>query len=401
MKLSRSNHRMSAERIRWVVGCMTGTSLDGLDGALMEIRGSGLCITARFKGLISCPLGDLREPLLEMSRGRDTTPSRIMRTARQLGDLHAATVTDLCAAHLPAGATLDFVVAHGQTIRHEPGDPKAASIAAGRLSWQLLDPWPIVRRLGVPVLHDLRQADLIAGGQGAPITPLSDWVMYRRPDTHRFVINLGGICNYTELPAGCTPQQVQGGDYGPCNLLIDGLVQACFPEMRYDRDGRIAAGGRRNDFVDRTLRTHESFLLAVEKFDRPKVTLGREDITDDFIELLVRRAEGSLAPDDLIASAVDWVAQRVAACASGPQGPVEIVIAGGGANNPHLVDRIRACLKPDDRLVPSDELGVPNQGREPAAMAVLGALCQDRIVITLPRITGADRPGTAGLWAYP
>ena len=97
MKLSRSNHRMSAERIRWVVGCMTGTSLDGLDGALMEIRGSGLCITARFKGLISCPLGDLREPLLEMSRGRDTTPSRIMRTARQLGDLHAATVTDLCA----------------------------------------------------------------------------------------------------------------------------------------------------------------------------------------------------------------------------------------------------------------------------------------------------------------
>jgi 1,6-anhydro-N-acetylmuramate kinase len=269
------------------------------------------------------------------------------------------------------------------------------------VSCQLLDPWPIVRQLDVPVLHDLRQADLIAGGQGAPITPLADWVMFRQPGTHRFVVNLGGICNYTELPAECRPQDIQGGDYGPCNLLIDGLVQKCFPDRQYDRNGEIAASGRRNDFVDRMLRTHETFLLTVEKFDRQRATLGREDITDDFIALLVRQAAGQLAPNDLIASAVEWVARRVADCVSGAPRPVEVVIAGGGTHNTFLVDRIRASMKPTDRLLRSDEAGIPSQGREPAAMAVLGALCQDRIAITLPQITGADRPGTAGLWAYP
>ncbi len=380
---------------------MTGTSLDGLDVALVEIQGSGLDISACFKGLVSRPLGDLGPVLLELSRGAAATPIQNMRAARELGLLHAGAVADLCAATLPAGATLDLVVAHGQTIWHEPGDPSAANGGAGRVSWQLLDPWPIVRQLAVPVLHDLRQADLIAGGQGAPITPLADWVMYRQPGQHRFVVNLGGICNYTELPAGCRPQQIQGGDYGPCNLLIDGLVQKCFPGRRYDRDGEIAASGRPNDFVDRVLRTQETFLLTVEKFDRQRATLGREDITDDFIELLVRQAAGDLAPNDLIASAVEWVARRVAACVSGAPCPAEVLIAGGGTHNPYLVDRIRASLKSTDRLLLSDEAGVPSQGREAAAMAVLGALCQDRIAITLPQITGADRPGTAGLWSFP
>ena len=381
---------------------MTGTSLDGLDVALVEIHGSGLDITARFKGLVSRPLGDLRAALLELSRAGAATAIQTMRAARALGDLHADAVADLCAAHLPSGASLGLVVAHGQTICHAPGDPSAVDIDGGRFSWQLLDPWPIVRRLSVPVLHDLRQADLIAGGQGAPITPLSDWVMYRQPRKHRFIINLGGVCNFTELPADCRPQVVQGGDYGPCNLLIDGLVQRLFPDLRYDRDGQIAASGRRSDFVDRTLQTQESFLLTVEKFDRQGATLGREDITDDFIELLVRRAaDDAVSPNDLIASAVEWVARRVRDCVSGAENPVEVVIAGGGVNNPYLVERIRAVANPAHHVLRSDEIGIPSEGRESMAMAVLGSLCQDGVSITLPQVTGAERPGTAGVWAYP
>ena len=136
---------------------MTGTSLDGLDAALAEVRGTGLDAAARLLGLVRRPLGSL-------------------------------------AARFASGA-IDLVAAHGQTICH----------AHRRgLTLQLLDPWPIARRLRVPVVHDLRRADLAAGGEGAPITPLADWVLFRSTGEDRTVVNLGGIANLTLLPAGAS-----------------------------------------------------------------------------------------------------------------------------------------------------------------------------------------------------
>ena len=261
---------MPQPRTRWVVGCMTGTSLDGLDAALVKIEGTGLDMRAMFEGMVSKPLAGLAPDLKHLAEGNPAKPIDYLRAARSLGELHADAVDELLANKAPGSAggsvtphtphqhtspparkrhesdtrsarrenatnddgsderrpttdppaepgafKIDFVVAHGQTIWHAPRDD------VGRLSWQLFDPWPIVHRLNVPVCYDLRQADLIAGGEGAPITPIADWVMYRSDTRDRTIANLGGVCNVTYLFGGREVSSICASDVGLCNLLID------------------------------------------------------------------------------------------------------------------------------------------------------------------------------------
>ena len=366
---------------------MTGTSLDGLDVALGKIDGHGLDIEAKFVGLVSRPLGRLRQALHSMTAGQPAKPIDFLRAARHLGDLHAQAIAELCEQCLPRGVKLDFVVAHGQTICHTPDE---------HLSWQLFDPWPIVRQHATAVLYDLRQGDLAAGGQGAPITPLADWVLYRHQSENRYVVNLGGIMNGTELPAGCIAHDIRGRDVGPCNLLIDGVVQKLFPGRPYDVDGRIAAGGQVDSSVCQCLN-----VMGLGS-NRPTTdSLGREDFSDAFIDTFLRKLPATISPGDVVASVVNSVAAQVAKYVGDGRESTTVVLAGGGANNPHLVASIKARANPWHRYVCSDELAIPCAAREPLAFAVLGALTQDGLPITLPQVTGAKEPQKCGAWAYP
>lgn len=366
-----------------IVGCMTGTSLDGLDASLVEVTGEGLDIQARLVGMVSRELDGLYHLLKPMVDGEAHTPLDYLRASRQLGELHADAVEELCGQHLPAGATLDMVVAHGQTIWHAPDEG---------LSWQLFDPHPVARRLGVPVCFDLRQADLIAGGEGAPITPISDWVMYRHPTRERSIVNLGGISNVTHLPSDGTPDQITGADLGPCNLLIDGVVRQLFPERRFDINGEMARQGRVNLEIYTLIQNHPAINGKATR------SIGREDFTESWVHGIVDQLRAVLSPMDIIAGAVEAAARVVAE--AGFAGTRDVVLAGGGAKNPVLVERISAALNGHD-VVLSNELGVPVDARESAGFAVLGALCQDGVSITLPMVTGANAPGVAGHWVYP
>lgn len=374
---------MGASQVRLIAGCMTGTSLDGLDAALVEVTGEGLGIRARLIGMVSCELGGLYDLLKPMAEGEPRAPLDYLLAARQLGELHADAVEDLCRQHLPAGVALSMVVAHGQTIWHAPGDG---------VSWQLFDAQPVVKRLGVPVCYDLRQADLIAGGEGAPITPISDWVMYRHPTRDRLIVNLGGISNVTHLPADGTPAQVTGADIGPCNLLIDGVVRHLFPDRRIDTDGQIARTGRINLEVYGLVQTHPAIS------GKARRSIGREDFTDGWVRGLVDHLKAKLSASDIVAGAVEAAAQLIGRTPF--TGTQDVVLAGGGARNPVLVQRLRAVMK-GQAVILSDELGFPVDARESAGFAVLGALCRDGVPITLPQITGATAPGVAGHWVFP
>lgn len=374
---------MRESSTRLIAGCMTGTSLDGLDASLVDVRGEGLDIRAKLIGTVSLELGELADDLAPMAEGRPHTPLDYMRAARQLGELHAIAVEQLCRKYMPKDGQLCLIAAHGQTIWHAPD--------VG-VSWQLLDPQPIVSRLGVPVCFDLRQADLIAGGQGAPITPISDWVMFRHARRDRLIVNLGGISNATYLPAGGSPKQVQGADIGPCNLLIDGVVRRLFTDKRFDTDGMIAKDGQIDLEVFGLIERHPAIRGQAER------SLGREDFSDGWIGDLVDNLIDRLSPADIVASVVDSVARLIA------RSPLakahDVVLAGGGARNPVLVERLRAFM-PDRAVVLSDEAGVPVEARESAGFAVLGALSQDGVPISLPQITGAKNPGVAGHWVFP
>ena len=368
---------------KWVVGCMTGTSVDGIDAALCEISGVEDGFTARCVARESARIGALRTTLVAMTQGRAHLPAEFLAAARGLGVLHADVVERLCAASLPPSARLDLVVAHGQTICHMPDSGRARREPG--MSWQLFDPWPAVRRLGVPVLYDLRQADLIAGGQGAPITPVADAALFGgRCD---WVINLGGICNVSDVRA--TPV---GRDIGPCNLLIDQVVQMLFPQVPYDDGGAIAVTGRAHADVFQSL--HPAL-----PGERTR-SLGREDFGAALIAGLVQRARPRMAPPDIVASAVAFVGGMIADCVR--RGAARrVVLAGGGVLNRALVASIRAACPPPCEVLTSDALGIDPQAREAVCMAVLGALSAAGKPITNTSTTGASSPGRAGVWAYP
>lgn len=414
-------------RIRHIIGCMTGTSLDGLDAALVRIDGTGFDMRATLLGVESRPFDEgLRSMLLSLAEGEPAPAMTYLRASRQLGTLHADVCESLASRAVPApvpdsdipapaalatppaldrpsppGTTglgtsrlaegkrvaIDFVVAHGQTICHAPDNP------LGGISWQLFDPWPIVRRLGVPVCYDLRQADLIAGGQGAPITPLADSILY--PD-HDLIVNLGGICNATwirDRHPRRSPNipDIRGFDLCPCNLLLDGLASALLPGERYDPEGRHAAAGTPRRRVVNALR---HVIDAVGPRSQ-----GRESLESGWVQR-VSRAAPAASPPDVLASAVELICSLLFAFVAGlDEADSRIVLAGGGTLNRCLVDTIRSELSFTGSVTLSDDLGIPSQAREAMAFAVLGALSRDGIPITLPRVTGADKPGVAGAWA--
>ena len=377
---------------------MTGTSLDGLDAALACVEGTGLDLRARQARSLHHPLpAGLRKTLSFLTSGQAAQPSVYLQTARQLGQLHADAIVKLCQQQRDANPNFapDLIVVHGQTIWHAPSDG---------LSWQLMDPWPIVRRLGIPVLYDLRQADLIASGHGAPITALSDWVLLRNPSRDRVIVNLGGVCNITELPAGCLPDQIRAYDVGPCNLLIDGLVRRFWPGRDYDDRGSLAIKGQSDSSFRAMIRQTHPF------YDRPLPrTTGREDWSGSWLDRMVNESRLAQSPYDLLASGVDAVACDIADCVdtmntsatTTTSHSLQVVLAGGAVKNATLVGRIRHRCGPKRQVIVSDEVGVPATGREALGMAVLGALSQDKIAVTLPGVTGAANPGRAGVWAYP
>lgn len=368
---------------RIVAGCMTGTSLDGLDVALVRIDGHGLEMKPTLIGhhAVSMP-GDLRDTLMHLASGGAAEPIVYLRAARQLGLFHAEGLAELFSQH--PGDKPDFITAHGQTIWHAPRD----SADLGPMSWQLLDPWPIVQRHGAPVCYDLRQADLIAGGEGAPLTPIADGVMYR--EHADLVINLGGVCNYTFLPAEPAGiVSIEGGDACHCNLLLDGLAQRLLHQP-YDADGQAAASGIFDESLYRDI---------ADRFPVGGGTLGREGIGPALDRLVADHHQRTA--QDFLLNAVAFVGQSIGEVFES-YGATRLVFAGGGARNRALIQYTRDIIEPDsfcEGVYRSDDLGIPCEAREAMGWAVLGALSQDGVAVSLPQVTGATDPGVAGVWA--
>ncbi len=352
---------------------MTGTSLDGLDVSAVRAEGTGLEMRVKVVASLSRPLEGLSAPLRRLAGGEPMPAAQIAAAASELGELHARAVADLCEQ---VGVPV-LVAAHGQTVFHRPP-----------LSWQLLNPWPIARRNRCPVVHDLRGADLAAGGQGAPITPLADWVMFRSAHEGRAVVNLGGFCNLTILPRGAGPERVRGKDVCACNHLLDGAARIALG-IDFDPGGENAAASLANQHAADEL----ARLLGAQ------AGAGRSLGTGDESQAWLTRYRTELGPQELLATCVEGVARTIAASARGAEGPGvdRVILAGGGALNQTLARAIvRHCGGEGGT---SESFGVPVAYREAAQMAVLGLLCLDRVPITLPGVTGVASPAPiAGSW---
>lgn len=354
--------------VRHAIGCMTGTSLDGLDCAVAVIEGRGLEMSAHVIRCASEPLGALAPRLRALAEGAPHSAGEIAKLALDFGDFHAQTLQRV------VSEPPDIVALHGQTVFHAPP-----------VSWQMINPWPVARALACPVVYDLRAADLTAGGQGAPITPLADWILFRdRAEREpRVVVNLGGFCNVTLLPAGAGPEGVRGRDVCACNQVLDAVARRALGSA-YDENGAAASRGRPDE------RAAGELSAALGAQSASGRSLGSGDELMAWIEAHATR----IAPADLAASAAAAIGAIIGKAVAG-QG--RVVLAGGGVHNRALVGAIeRACPAP---VAMTDQFGVPAGHREAACMAVLGALSADGVSITLPGATGVPAPAPiAGAW---
>jgi anhydro-N-acetylmuramic acid kinase len=244
---------------------------------------------------------------------------------------------------------------------------------------------------GVKVISDFRSRDIAAGGQGAPLVPLVDYLLCRSDEVGRVMLNLGGIANLTALPPGCSRDDVFAFDTGPGNMLIDALVSEATGE-RYDRDGRLAASGTVQPDVLGLLLEHPYFSMP------PPKSTGRELFGQSFLDQ-IRILCKDLSLQDQVATSTALTSRSVGASIDRfvrPEfDPVEVYVSGGGRNNPVLMEGLREAML-DCRVVPSSDLGLDPEAKEAVAFAILAAETLAGRPGNLPRVTGASRAVVLG-----
>lgn len=359
------------------IGIMSGTSGDGVDAALIEIDDAGrVTEVITHRHLPFAP--ELRERVIAVGAGERITAAELARLHGALGEAYA----EAALAVVPDAPARPVVIGvHGQTVAHLPAE---------HVTLQIGDGARVAARTGIVTVTDFRSSDLAAGGEGAPLTPFADHLLFAT-GAPRVVLNLGGIANVTLLPDG-ERDQVAGFDTGPGNMVIDAVARMA--GALFDKDGAGARRGRVNDAALGDALSHPFFARAA-----PKST-GREEFGETFADRLVdavRAAGGTL--DDALATATELTARTVAtAIRRATQSGVvwrEVLVAGGGSANPALMDALRRALAPT-AVRTTDDVGVPAAAREAIAFAVLAVYRLRGLPNTLPRVTGARRAVSAG-----
>lgn len=375
------------------VGLMSGTSADGIDAAAVQITGRDGGLDVRLLAFDTVPYPDsVREALFRCFRDEATVREVCVLNA-VLGELFADAAEDV-ARRAGGSLPLAFVASHGQTVWHQPEACGVAQLGApesgpfGRGTLQLGEAARIAERLGVPVVCDFRQQDLALGGQGAPLVPYVDYLLFAHPAEGRAIQNLGGIGNVTYLPAGGGPEEVTAFDTGPGNALMDAATRlASDGKLTCDLDGRLAASVPPNA-------TLLAELLAEPYFQRaPPKSTGRELFSEARVrEWWDRGFRGAELVSTLTQLTVDSVAEAYRRWL----GPLHtVVLGGGGARNPELVRRLSLALSPA-RVTTADEFGVDSDAKEAIAFAVLGWETLRGRPSNVPSATGASRLAIQG-----
>ena len=388
---------------RIVLGLMSGTSADGIDAVTIAVHGRGERMKVELLGHIHRDYPrELRRRLLAIMAPATTTTEEVTRLHAEVGEAFAAAAKDAI-ARAPRGRKPTFIGLSGQTVCHLPGRRyRTATLQLGEAS-------RVAERTGLPVVCEFRQSDVAAGGQGAPLVPWTDWVLFRHPGIARAVQNIGGGGNVTWVPPRAAASDVVAFDTGPGNMMIDELVAlATRGRERFDRYGRRAARGRILEPVLRRWMAH-SYIQR-----KPPKTTGREEFGRNFVvsQLPVLRA-ASRNPDDWIATATAFTARSIAQAYRRWLRPFpkigekksrsargELILCGGGARNATLAQLLVREL-PEFQVRTIDALGIPAEAKEALSFAMLAAACIDGVPGNLPQVTEASRPAVLGRIVLP
>jgi anhydro-N-acetylmuramic acid kinase len=371
-----------------VAGIMSGTSLDGIDVAVVDIRGSGfrtsLNVVARHT--VAYPEA-VRQALLAVSNTMTHT-APIARLHFLLGELYAEAVLETCRSQSIAMESLELIGCHGQTIFHEgaPVEFLGREIAS---TMQIGEAAVIAERTGVPVVSNFRERDMAAGGKGAPLVPFLDYLLFRDRKLGRIALNIGGIANITAIAPGALPEDVIAFDTGPGNMVMDALAAKLSGGARsYDEGGEIAAGAE----VDE--RMLQAMLSDPYYQQPPPKSAGREQFGGEFVSGLI--ATG-VPLENLMATACEATARTIVLGIRKwvPFRAAELIPAGGGIHNRHLMRRLGDLL-PEVRIRPIADFGIDADAKEAIAFAVLAHESYRGRPANIPSATGARRATPLG-----
>lgn len=382
-----------------IAGVMSGTSADGIDVAFVHIAPHRSYLKIDLLGHISVPYSPaLRSAVLAAMDAKSISTAELARLNWRLGQAYAEAMR---AGLQKYPCELGLIGCHGQTIYHQG----VAAMYAGRnvaCTWQIGEPSLIAAEMQVPVVSNFRPADMVAGGQGAPLVPLLDYVLFADRKRARVLQNIGGIGNLTFIPAGADSGQVIAFDTGPGNMVIDALMQEFF-DKAYDKGGKTATKGRvLSSVVDATLRG------AYYRKTPPK-SAGREEYGDAFVRnfwLACKKAGG--LKEDAIATATALTAQSIELAFTRFVQPrmkkdvaTDYIISGGGAKNAKLMNMLHEKLEPLRCNVESTMIsGIPVEAKEAVAFALLAYYTWHRHPANVPSATGASRPAVLGQITY-
>ncbi len=375
---------------------MSGTSVDGIDAAVVRIQGQDEAVSAQLLAFSNTPFEEtMRRRIFQAFQPQTATVSLLGRLHMELGELYAQAALNVIRKAGLTPSEIDAVGSHGQTVWHEPNGSPPFTI-------QLGDGNVIAQRTGIPCVSDFRPADLAAGGQGAPLVPFSEFLLYRSAEESVLLQNIGGIGNLTVLPAGCKTTDVFAFDTGPGNMVIDGLMtRLTNGRCTMDQGGSIAAQGKVCKVLLDELMRHPYFAAL------PPKSTGREMFGADYVDAIWEKSQKlALTGPDLIATATALtsrsIAQAVREFVPAWVRPSRMILGGGGSYNLTLRSFLQKELSPCKiRIQTQEELGMNSDAKEAVAFALLADCTLRGVPSAMPSVTGAKKAAVLGKISLP
>lgn len=373
-----------------VIGLMSGTSADGVDAALVEIKGCGLETGVNLLAFETYPFPkQIRKSIFKASSISSSTIDLISGLNFYLGEIFAKAAIDIAKQGNVDLSNVDLIGSHGQTIYHNPdpnNDPHYGIVS----TLQIGEPSIIAERTGVTTVADFRPRDMAAGGIGAPLSSYVHFLLFRDINNTRVVHNIGGISNLTLIPGGGDMSKVMAFDTGPGNMVIDGVTSIMTNgEKGWDEDGILARRGK----IDKDLLS--GFMKHPFLTKPPPKSTGREDFGDLYIREVVRMGKDKgINGDDLISTVTAFTAESILLnyrlFIFPEHGPAEVVFCGGGTKNPVLMDMLKDGLKPIC-IKETDYYNIPSETMEAVIISVLANETISGVPSNVPSATGARR----------
>jgi anhydro-N-acetylmuramic acid kinase len=382
-----------------VLGMMSGTSADGIDVALARISGAPPKLKVKLLGHTSVKLPEaLRKEILHVAEGNLVTANELSQLNFRLGEVFADAALSASTRFRVSSSRVDLIGTHGQTVFHQ-GIPAYFFGRRVASTLQIGEPSIIATRTGITTVGDFRPADIALGGQGAPLVPYADYLLYRHEKLGRVSLNLGGIANITVLPRAAKQNQILAFDTGPANMLIDALVSHFTDgRQRFDANAQLASQGRSIPALLNELLRDPYLRLA------PPKSTGREYYGQAYMkELFALGRRHRAKPNDLIRAATIFTALSVVDALNrfvlSKTKIHQLIVSGGGAHNPLILGQLAAAL-PNIEVLPSSRLGIPEDAKEAFAFALLAYETFHQRSANLPSATGARGPAILGKISY-